>query len=75
MKILSFPKLEKFQSREGNHWGKPAFPSNMPTDVVQAASSPDVWKFFEILQISHDFLKTSPDTWDENPTYIDGLKK
>ena len=75
MKILSFPKLEKFQSREGNHWGKPVFPSNMPTDVVQAASSPDVWKFFEILQISHDFLKTSPDTWDENPTYIDGLKK
>ena len=47
----------------------------MPTNVVDAASSSDVWKFFEILQISHDFLKTPSGTWSDSISYLDGLRK
>ena len=46
-----------------------------PNDLVQAASSADVWKFFEILKIPIDFLKSPSNTWMDNPSYLDGLEK
>lgn len=74
-KILSFPLEKDFTSRHGKEYGKPKFQDVVPTNVVDAASSPDVWKFFEILQISHDFLKTPSDTWSDSISYLDGLRK
>ena len=42
---------------------------------MEAASSEDVWKFFDILRIPTDFLNKPPNTWKDNPSYIDGLEK
>ena len=43
--------------------------------MVGTASSPDVWKIFEIPQISHDFLKTQSGTWSDSMSYLDDLRK
>ena len=74
-KILSFPLEKDFTSRHGEGFGKPKFPDIVPTNVVDAASSPDVWKFFELLQISYDFIKTPSGTWSDSISYLDGLRK
>ena len=42
---------------------------------MEAASSEDVWKFFEILRIPTDFLEKPSNTWKDNPSYLDGLEK
>lgn len=72
-KILTFPKKEEFASRDGYHWGKPIFQSKMPSNAVEAAYSADVWKIFQILGISDDFLKFPSNTWEDIQSYVDGL--
>ena len=47
----------------------------MPSDVANALLTADVWNFFDILHISQDFLSSPSNTWDNNPSYIDGLQK
>ena len=75
-KIRSYPMKKFYCSRSGTGFGKPDFEKNIPpNDLVQAASSADVWKFFEILKIPIDFLKSPSNTWMDNPSYLDGLEK
>ena len=72
---MSFPLEKDFTSRHGEEFGKPKFPNIVPINVVGTASSPDVWKTFEIPQISHDFLKTQSGTWSDSMSYLDDLRK
>ena len=75
-KIMSYSSKDFFSSRTGNYFGKPDFEKRIPpNNLVEAASSEDVWKFFEILRIPTDFLKEPSNTWKDNPSYLDGLEK
>ena len=72
---MSFPLEKYYTSRHGEEFGKPKFPDIVSTNVVDTASSHDVWKFFEIQQIFHDFLKTQSGTWSDSISYLNGLRK
>lgn len=74
-RILTFPRNDSYEARGGNRLGKPKFTKHMPSEVGNATLTADVWNFFDILHISEDFLKTPSNTWDNNPSYIDGLQK
>ena len=73
--ILTFPRNDRYEARDGNPLGKPKFKKKMPSEVANVELTADVWNFFDILHISEDFLKTPSNTWDNNPSYIDGLQK
>ena len=74
-RILTFPRNDSYEARGGNRLGKPKFTKHMPSEVGNATLTADVWNFFDILHISEEFLKTPSNTWDNNPSYIDGLQK
>ena len=44
-KILSYPQ-EEGKTRHGDGYGKPRFPKKDPENVVDAAYSSDIWRFF-----------------------------
>ena len=74
-KIMCYPRKECFESRHGQGFGKPIFQKNVPINIVDAVYSADVWNFFEILKIPTDFLKSPPQTWNTNKSYLDSLEK
>ena len=74
-KIMSHPRKD-YCSKTGTGFGKPDFEKTIPpNNLVEAASSEDVWEFFEILRIPTDFLKKPSNTWKDNPSYLNGLEK
>ena len=72
-RILSYPQKVS-TTRDGNGYGKPRFPKKVPTNVVDAVYSSDVWMFFKILKIPTDFLNTPFTMWKNNQSYLKGLQ-
>lgn len=72
--IKQYPLRDTYQTRFGNGFGKPKFPSVDQNTKLELLIDQDSWQFFNLLQIDSAFLNAPVATFDTCESYLNGKK-